>query len=45
MLKKVQEEEGYNTDFYFVGNEDQEFSPKIIIGEKEISLDKLKFDL
>lgn len=45
MLSKIYEEEDYNTDFYFVGNEDQEFSPKILIGEKEISLDKLKFDL
>lgn len=45
MLSKIYEEEGYSTDFYFVWNEDQEFSPKIIIGEKEISLDKLKFDL
>lgn len=44
-LSKIYAEEWYNTDFYFEGNDNEEFTPKLIIGEREISLDKLKFDL
>lgn len=44
-LWKIYEEWDYNNDYYFEWSEAEEFTPKILIWEREISLDKLKFDL
>jgi GTP-binding protein len=45
-LEKIVETENIDNEFFFEGNENQkDFSPKIEIASKEISLDKLRYNL
>lgn len=44
-LKKITDEENINNDFFFEWNDDIVFSPKILIGNKEIPLEKLKYNI
>lgn len=44
-LKKIAQEEDLNTDFFFEWNENSDFEPKIIIWQREIPLEKLKYNL
>jgi len=44
-LVKVYEEQNIDNSFYFEWNNSEDISPKIIISEKEIKLDKLKYNL
>ncbi len=46
--KKLQEiliDQDIDTSFFFEGSQDKNISPKIIIGEREIPLEKLKYQL
>lgn len=42
-LAKVLEEDGKDNSFFFVGSDEDNISPRILIGEKEVPLEKLKF--
>jgi GTPase len=44
-LKEVFEKEGKDNSFFFEWNDEDAVNPKIIIAEKQIPLDKLKYDL
>jgi len=44
-LKKVMEERDIDNSFFFEWNESENITPKIIIWEREINLDKLKYKL
>lgn len=44
-LKIILENKEINNDFFFEWNENESFSPKIIVWKNEIPLDKLKFNL
>jgi hypothetical protein len=44
-LLKKQHETWIDNNFFFEGNEEEEFSPVIIIAEKEIPLDRLRYNL
>ncbi|MBW7954667.1 GTPase ObgE [Candidatus Gracilibacteria bacterium] len=44
-LKTILKEEDIDNSFFFEGSDDSGFSPKVIVGEQEILLEKLKFNL
>lgn len=44
-LNKIMEEENIDNDFFFEWWSDDNFSPKVLIWNKEIPLDKLKYNL
>ena len=44
-LRQVTSEEDKDNSFFFEGSEDSNFSPKIMIGDREIPLEKLKYNL
>lgn len=44
-LKEITENENITNDFFFEWSETKGFSPKILIWEREITLDKLKYNL
>jgi hypothetical protein len=44
-IAKIMEDEEKDTDFYFEGNDDEIVSPKVIIGEKEIPLNRVMYNL
>jgi len=44
-LKNILENESIDNSFFFEWNDDEWFLPKILIGNKEIPLDKLKYNL
>ncbi|MDD2871620.1 MAG: GTPase ObgE [Candidatus Gracilibacteria bacterium] len=44
-LAKYLEETGKDNSFFFEGNDDEAINPKVIISDKEIALDKLKYKL
>ncbi|NDK08556.1 GTPase ObgE [Candidatus Gracilibacteria bacterium] len=44
-LKKVSENEEFDDSFYFEGGSDIDLSPKVIIANKTLKLDKLKYNL
>lgn len=44
-LEKIMEEQNIDNSFFFEWSEDENITPKIIIGHKEIDLDKLKYNL
>lgn len=43
-LRKLTEEQDISNEFFFEGNDDVAFSPKILVGDKEIPLEKLKYN-
>ena len=45
LLKKEVGEDGVDNSFFFEGNEEDTFTPKIIIAWKEIALDRLRYEL
>lgn len=44
-LEKILEEDGIDNSFFFEGSEQENISPKILVGQKEIPLEKLKYQL
>ncbi|MDP5039109.1 MAG: GTPase ObgE [Candidatus Gracilibacteria bacterium] len=44
-LNKIMEEENIDNDFFFEGGRDNNFHPKVLIANKEIPLEKLKYNL
>lgn len=44
-LQAILENENLDNSFFFEGTNTEEFSPKILVGNKEIPLDKLKYNL
>jgi len=44
-LAKITQDENRDNSFFFEGSSEEDFSPKIIIGEREIPLEKLKYNL
>lgn len=44
-LNKIMEEENIDNDFFFEWWRDNDFNPKVLISDKEIPLEKLKYNL
>lgn len=44
-LTKICESQGRDNSFFFEGSEDDDITPVIRIGERDIPLEKLKFDI
>ena len=42
-LAKILKEEGKDNSFFFVGSDEDNISPRILIADKEVPLEKLKF--
>ena len=44
-LESVLKKEGRDNSFFFEGSEEDNISPKILIGTREVPLEKLKYQL
>ena len=44
-LNQLLEQDNMDNSFFFEGSDNEGFSPKIIVGRREIPLDKLKYNL
>jgi hypothetical protein len=44
-LAQILDSEGIDNSFFFEGSDEKNISPKIIIGVREVPLEKLKFNL